>query len=520
MVAGVGGVAGRSWRVPCAVVGTVGAPLRAPGGQGPDGAAACDLPCPTDPWVATTPDGYLRFAVPGDVVDRLVGGAVTVEVEGAFGPGGAWAALALDRVGGAYRALLGVLAPGGYAYRYVATTAERAKVAFLPPGDAPTDAVGSLPVGTLPVGTVPDARTEPRPAVPPAVAGAEAGLGDAGGPGRCVPGEGAAGATLPRVGPDGVVTFETGPQWAGARDVAVWGNWAPNGAWLRIPMTRAGDRWRLTLGPLDGFHYYRYVVDGVDVKDPADTATHLTSSSPLLVPRRRARLLADAPEGERGTLTAITYRSTVTGLDRPAYVWTPPGHDPRRPEPYPVLVLNHGGGQCWGDWVETGRAAQILDNLHRAGAVEPMVVVMPDGTVPCFDVEILDSVLPAAVRRFHASEDPARRAIVGLSMGGMRTVTTWLAHPGEFAWVAAFSGFVFGRPRVDAAAVNAGTRLARFYTGDVSDFTRTATMAMLAWLEECGVGIERADVTPGPHGFDTWQANLVDLLPRLFRTAP
>ena len=34
-------------------------------------------------------------------------------------------------------------------------------------------------------------------------------------------------------------------------------------------MTKVGDRWRLAMGPLDGFYYYRYVVDGVDKVPPA-----------------------------------------------------------------------------------------------------------------------------------------------------------------------------------------------------------------------------------------------------------
>src|SRR5690606_30840887 len=185
----------------------------------------------------------------------------------------------------------------------------------------------------------------------------------------------------PHVDANGIVTFVTGGQWADAKDVTVWGNWAPNGAWLRIPMARDGDRWRLSLGPLDGFYYYRYVVDGVDHKDPADAVNTLTGVSPLFVPGETDQLLADAPEGQGGSLEVLSYASAVAPGERSAYVWTPPGYDPARPEPYPVLVLNHGGDQSWGDWVEVGRARQILDNLAIAGRAVPMVVVMGDGNV-------------------------------------------------------------------------------------------------------------------------------------------
>jgi len=323
--------------------------------------------------------------------------------------------------------------------------------------------------------------------------------------------------TTPDIDENGIVTFETGTQWADAKDVTVWGNWAPNGAWFRIPMTEVGDRWRLSLGPLDGFYYYRYVVDGVDQKDPADTVNTLTGVSPLYVPGENDLLLADAPAGAAGELSVLTYTSTVVGEQRSAYVWTPPGYDPERAEPYPVLYLNHGAGQSWGDWVEVGRAKQILDNSYLAGAVEPMVVVMPNGNVPNFQAELFDNVMPATRAAYHVSTDPSQQALAGLSMGAMNTLNTWLTRPGEFAYIGAFSGFLFGTPTFDAQAVNEGTTEARIYTGDISDFANPFTMSLMGMLDSRGVEYEFAGVTTGPHGFDTWSSNLIDFLPHLFR---
>ncbi|WP_179210985.1 alpha/beta hydrolase-fold protein [Cellulomonas iranensis] len=324
--------------------------------------------------------------------------------------------------------------------------------------------------------------------------------------------------TTPHVDADGIVTFETGTQWADAKGVTVWANWAPNGAWFRVPMTKVGDRWRLSMGPLDGFYYYRYVVDGVDEKDPADTVNTLTGVSPLFVPGENDRMLADAPEGQRGELSLLTYDSKVANEERKAYVWTPPGYDPDRAEPYPVLYLNHGGGQNYGDWVEVGRAPQILDNYSAQGGIVPMVVVMGNGNVPDFPTELLDNLAPAARAAYHIRSDAAGQGIAGLSMGAMNTLNTWLTRPGQFGWVGAFSGgLFFGTPQFDAAAVNAETRLARMYTGDKTDFTYQQTMNLLDLLEKNGVEHEFAGVTQGPHGFEVWSTNLIDLLPRLFR---
>ncbi|WP_456819931.1 alpha/beta hydrolase [Cellulomonas sp. URHB0016] len=327
--------------------------------------------------------------------------------------------------------------------------------------------------------------------------------------------------TTPHIGEHGIVTFETGTQWADAKDVTVWANWAPNGAWFRVPMTKVGDRWRVSMGPLDGFYYYRYVVDGVDQKDPEDKVNTLTGVSPLFVPGTTDRMLSDVPEGKGGTLSVLTYDSAVANEERSAYVWTPPGYDADRAEPYPVLYLNHGGGQSWGDWVEVGRAKQILDHHSLDGAIVPMVVVMGNGNVSDYPAELLDNLAPAARAKYNIASDADHQALAGLSLGAMRTLVTWLTHPGEFGWIGTFSGgLFFGTPEFDAAAVNEHTRLARIYNGDVSDFAYQSVMDTLGILDKAGVKHEFAGLTAGPHGFDTWQQNLIDFLPRLFRTEP
>lgn len=323
---------------------------------------------------------------------------------------------------------------------------------------------------------------------------------------------------MPHVDANRIVTFETGTQWASAKDVTVWANWAPNGAWFRVPMTKQDDgRWRLTVGPLDGYYYYRYVVDGVDQKDPADTITSLTGVTPLFVGGATDRFAGDVPAGKGGDLSVLTYQSTVAKEERKAYVWTPPGYDAARAEAYPVLYLNHGSGQSWGDWVETGRAKQILDNHYLDGTIVPMVVVMPNGNVSNFQDELFNNIIPATEAAYHVSSDPAQRALAGLSMGGMNTLNTWLARPGQFAYIGAFSGFVFGSPSIDVAKVNAGTKLARLYTGDIADFTYSFTMSLVNTLKAKDVNFELAEIINGPHGFDTWQTALIDFLPRLFK---
>jgi enterochelin esterase-like enzyme len=324
----------------------------------------------------------------------------------------------------------------------------------------------------------------------------------------------------PFVTDDGFVTLETTTDFADARHVTVWMNDAPGGSWLRVPMNKVGDRWRVTIGPLQPwFYYYQWIVDLKSVKDGSNP-TKVTSEpnwSWFLVPGERSRLLSDVPDGQGGKVESLTYHSGVVNEDRTALVWTPPGYDADRAEPYPVLYLQHGSGQSYTDWVEMGRAKQILDHEFLDGDLVPMVVVMGNGNVPDFDTELLDNIVPAARAHYNISSDPAQQALAGLSMGGVQTLAVLAAHPGEFAYVAAFSAWFTGGPNVDVDAINKGTKLLRLYVGDRTDFVHDLFMGSLSTLNNLGITYEFDGVTPGPHGWDVWQKNLIDLAPRLFK---
>ncbi|MEU6718384.1 alpha/beta hydrolase-fold protein [Nonomuraea sp. NPDC046802] len=324
----------------------------------------------------------------------------------------------------------------------------------------------------------------------------------------------------PFVSEDGFVTFETTTDFKDAQRVKVWANWAPNGSWLRVRLSREGDRWRATVGPLGPwFYYYRLMVDGVSVKDVSNP-TKVTSEptwSTFLVNGERSRLLSDVPAGQGGKVESLTYRSTVANQDRTALVWTPPGYDPNRAEPYPVFYLQHGSGQSHTDWVEMGRAKQILDHHFLDGNLVPMVVVMGNGNVSDFTKELLENIVPAARARYHVSSDPSQQALAGLSMGGGQTLTLLKARPGQFAYVAAFSAGFGSGAGVDAQAINNGTKLLRLYVGDQTDFVYPSFMTSLTTLNDLRIRYEFDGVTPGPHGWDVWQKNLIDLAPRLFK---
>ncbi|GAB3820506.1 hypothetical protein GCM10028820_26660 [Tessaracoccus terricola] len=320
---------------------------------------------------------------------------------------------------------------------------------------------------------------------------------------------------------NGIVTFETGPEFSDASRVELWGNWGVSGSWPQMPMTKQDDgRWRVTF-PLDGgSYYYKFIVDGVDHKDannPSSVVSEPTwSTFHVAGDGVRARFTADVPEADRGEVTIMDYPSTAGEQERAAYVWTPPGYDADREDPYPVLYLQHGGGQTWADWIEVGFAAQILDNHYLQGNIQPMVVVMANGNGVNFPVELTDRIATTVEADYNVSSDPAQRALAGLSMGSGHALSTLWAFPGEFAYIGLFSTFGQVPEDTDVDGVNAGTKLLRIYTGDFQDFTYGATMSLLDSLNDRGVNHEFAPIIPGPHSWDVWQKSLIDFLPRLF----
>lgn len=328
----------------------------------------------------------------------------------------------------------------------------------------------------------------------------------------------------PWIDENGVVTFETGTEFADANNVTVWGNFGPAGSWPRTPMTKQDDgRWRLTMPVEAGSYYYKFVVEGVDHKDETNPTTVFSEPnwSTFQVPGdetlRGEYTTPVAPE-LRGSVEVMSYTSTANGNpERSAYVWTPPGYDAEREEPYPVFYLQHGGGQTWTDWIEVGFAAQILDNHYAKGNIVPMVVVMANGNGVNFPNEITQRITVAAEAQYNVSSEGEDRALAGLSMGSGATLTTLWAHPGEFAYISGMSAFGSVPAGADVAAINEGTKLLRIYSGDVQDFTYGATLSLISSMTNRGVEHEFAPIIPGPHSWDVWQKSLIDLLPRLFQ---
>ena len=269
------------------------------------------------------------------------------------------------------------------------------------------------------------------------------------------------------VGPDHKVTFRIyAPK---ADDVSLSGDFGGAGKMAK------DDKgvWSLTVGPLrPDFYTYTFHVDGVRTIDPKNAIIKQginSLESMFLVPGPEAEFETtnDVPHG---VVHIAWYRSGTLDAVRSMHVYTPPGYE-RGSDKYPVFYLLHGAGDEDSGWNTVGRAGFILDNLIAANKAVPMIVVMPNGSMPRpanmprfepgappspeataafraaqnrFTNELLNEIVPYVERHFRVKTGQENRALAGLSMGGGQTFQVVSTHPDEFAYVGVWSGAVGG----------------------------------------------------------------------------
>lgn len=227
--------------------------------------------------------------------------------------------------------------------------------------------------------------------------------------------------------------------------------------------------WEITMALPSGVHSYGFVTGECEAAafceptfDPANPpvfadapAASAQSLSQLYVPEHPEydtyESTHQAPSQDSdtaGEVRHVTYPSQQSSRARgehPLGVYLPPGWNPERADPYPLLVLSHGAYDNETSWFSQGAAADILDHAIADGAMEPAIVVTTlfddlstaeMGEPEFFDAyarELRESVLPFVERVFHASGDRAERSFGGLSMGGALGLDLLAEHPDLFA---------------------------------------------------------------------------------------
>ena len=188
----------------------------------------------------------------------------------------------------------------------------------------------------------------------------------------------------------------------------------------------------------------------------------------------------------------------------------------------------HGGGDSETSWITAGRANEIIDNLIAAGKAKPMIVVMPAGYTPDagqvmtsdptkepFVKEMMTDIIPFVEKNFRVIATPEKRAMAGLSMGGIQTLNTSLSNLGTFRYVGVFGSgwfqqqdrqWFYDHKQDVIARLNHELKL--FWWGwGATDFARPGAIEITDYLKGKGVSLQTRE-TPGGHDWRNWRDNL------------
>lgn len=223
----------------------------------------------------------------------------------------------------------------------------------------------------------------------------------------------------------------------------------------------------------EGFHYYQLNIDGASVPDPGSLYFYGASrwGSGVEIPAHDQDFYAlkNVPHGQ---VREHIYFSEYNNSMRRCFIYTPPGYDNDLNKRYPVLYLQHGGGENETGWSAQGRAGLIMDNLIAEGKAKPFIIVMdngnwrprsggaqrvegqpwpPQGWADDFMHTLTKEIIPMIDANYRTIADQKNRAMAGLSMGGMQTRVITLANPDVFSHVGMFSGGSFSVEDVENA---------------------------------------------------------------------
>lgn len=242
-----------------------------------------------------------------------------------------------------------------------------------------------------------------------------------------------------------------------------------------------------------------------------------------------------APQSSSRPLHAGTVvRDTINSV--PCCVYLPYDYAQRAAqEVFPVLYLQHGMYGNEDDWTAQGRLVEIMDSLLQAGEVKEMVVIMPDNcpAKPTSEEERANAMngewishfadfMAEAEAEYRISNEPSKRAIAGLSMGGFHTMHVSHHLRGQFAYVGLFSAAILPTEPNPVYTdweneVREQMETIRLYWIGIGreDFLYDFNVEYRRWLEANHLEYTYYE-SAGGHTWDNWQDYICRFLPKLY----
>lgn len=281
----------------------------------------------------------------------------------------------------------------------------------------------------------------------------------------------------------------------------------------------------LTLEPGGRFEYAFAVFDErrLDPLNPRRTASEGHERSVVTTRGWSEAAHLREPEGARGRIEKLTWKSELIGDEREVRVYLPPGYDDGA-ERYPLLLFYMGDGA-----LEYSKMDHTLDNLVGKSVAPLLVAYVPQGhfsetgsRAPEFMQAIAAELLPLLDGRYRTLVRPEDRAIMGNHFAGWFAFYYAIARPDLFRKAATQSP-VYGNdardrvPELIAESERADYVFVVEWTAH--DYRDPEGLTAGQLLKEALVkkGYEPvASEIPGGSGWTTWRQSTDRILEALF----
>jgi hypothetical protein len=185
--------------------------------------------------------------------------------------------------------------------------------------------------------------------------------------------------------------------------------------------------------------------------------------------------LKDVPHGD---VLIKDYFAKTSNTWRHIFIYLPPGYYANASARYPVLYLQHGGGEDATAWLDDGHVNWILDNMLAERRTKPIIAVMETSDMPdaasgrgagpgsgpgasplptggssgagrgfgmargggAYGQLVIRDLIPWIDSHFRTVADKDHRGIAGLYAGAMQTAAISMVNLDKFSYVGLLSG--------------------------------------------------------------------------------
>ncbi len=255
-------------------------------------------------------------------------------------------------------------------------------------------------------------------------------------------------------------------------------------------------------------------------------------------PEQDYLLIKDVPHG---TVSREYFFSKITGEWECCYVYTPPKYRDDLDTKYPVLYLQHGGGENETCWIDLGKTNFSMDNLLAEGKIVPFIIVMNNAMMQVnndgnprldnsrYNDMIIEDCIPFIESHYRVISDKKARAIAGLSMGSLLSGEMIMQHYDVFGSAGLFTGYTYPRmpgrePRSQAEQLKCFDDAETFnrevnpFFGAIGDHEVSLPLfeKEREYCKEKGINYIQK-IYPGYHEWRVWRAAFHDYAQMLFR---